>query len=65
MQCRSWDDGQADTVADIYFTYNRQAIWITRCGTIHANGQTRHVTIYHHHHGCQNMNIVKMKPPIV
>ncbi len=37
----------------------------TRCGTIHGNGQARYVTIYHYDHDCQNMNIVKMKPPVV
>ncbi len=39
MQWNSWGDGQAETVADIHFTYNRHAIRITRCGTIHANCQ--------------------------
>ncbi len=61
----SWGDVQIDTVADLHFTYNRHILGITRCGTIHANGQTRYVTIYHYDHGCQNMNIAKMKPPVV
>ncbi len=65
MQWNSWCDDQIDTVADIHFTYNRQALWITRCGTIHANCQTRYVTIDHYDHGCQNMKIAKMKPPVV
>ncbi len=65
MELKYWGDGQAETVADIHFTYNRQALWITRCGTIHANGQARYVTIYHYDHRCQNMNIAKMKPPVV
>ncbi len=61
MQYNSWGDVQTDKMADIHFTYNRQALWITRCGTIHANGQARYVTIYHFDRGCQNMNIAKMK----
>ncbi len=65
MHWKSWGDVQTDTVADIYFTYNRQNLWITRCGTIHANGQARYVTIYHYDHRCQNMNIAKMKLPVV
>ncbi len=56
MQWKSWGDGQAETVADIHFTHNRHTLWITRCGTIHANCQTRYVTIYN---GCQNMNTQK------
>ncbi len=65
MQWNSLGDVQTDTVADIHFTYNRQAPYITRCGTIHANGQARYVTIYHYDHRCQNMNIAKFKPPVV
>ncbi len=65
MQWNSSGDVQTDTVADIHFTYNRQALWIAKCGTIHANCQTRYVTIYHYDYECQNMNIAKMKPPVV
>ncbi len=66
MQQNSWGgDVQTDTVADIHFTFNTQDLWITRCGTIHVNCQTRIVTIYYYDHRCQNMNIAKIKPPVV
>ncbi len=57
MQQNSWGrDVQTDTVADIHFTFNTQDLWITRCGTIHVNCQTRIVTIYFYDHRCQNMS---------
>ncbi len=61
MQWKSWGDGQAETVADVYISLTIDRLYglldVELFMLMVKSG--RYVTIYLYDHRCQNINIAK------